>query len=115
VTATSLSGAAALAPYEALFEHIELELELIAAGDLDLLQALAPRWAEILESLPAEPPASAGPLLEHARLARERAHAELLQLRDALLDDLATTRRARRTASGYSGQVQKRPRLDRSA
>jgi hypothetical protein len=45
----------------------------------------------------------------------ERTCVELVRLRAALLADVATVKRARRTADGYAGQLQRRPRLDRRA
>ncbi|HXN39190.1 MAG TPA: hypothetical protein VN892_14210 [Solirubrobacteraceae bacterium] len=105
----------ALAPYEAIVEHAELELELAGAGDLDGLTALGARWEQLESELPAHPPAAAGPLLERARLVHERTRIELLRLNEALLADLGTTSRARRTADGYAGQLLRRPRLNRTA
>jgi uncharacterized protein YjiS (DUF1127 family) len=105
----------ALAPYEAIVEHAELELELAGAGDLDGLTALSARWEQLESELPAQPPAAAGLLLERARLVHERTRIELLRLHEALLADLGTTSRARRTADGYAGQLLRRPRLNRTA
>jgi hypothetical protein len=105
----------ALAPYEAIVEHAELELELAGAGDLDGLTALAARWEQLVSELPTDPPAAARPLLEQARLVHERTRVELLRLHEALLADMDTTTRARRTADGYAGQLRRRPRLNRTA
>jgi len=105
----------ALAPYEAIVEHAELELELAGAGDLDGLTALAARWEQLESELPTDPPAAAGPLLEQARLVHERARVELLRLEELVLSELDTAARARRTADGYAGQLRRRPRLDASA
>jgi hypothetical protein len=104
-----------LAPYRALVEHAELELELAGHGDVAGLTALSARWTQLRGALAHRPPAGAGPLLEQARLMHERARVELLRLRDALQAQLATTARAKRTAEGYAGQLRRRPRLDRSA
>jgi uncharacterized protein YjiS (DUF1127 family) len=105
----------ALAPYEAIVEHAELELELAGAGDLDGLTALGVCWEQLESELPAQPPAAARALLERARLVHERTRVELLRLHEALLADLGTTSRARRTADGYAGQLLRRPRLNRTA
>lgn len=107
----------ALAPYEALVAHAELELELATDGRLSELGGLASRWEELLAGLPERPPASAAPVLARARLIHERTRIELLRLRDGLLGDLTAAARAKRTADGYAGAVA-RPAvsaLDRSA
>lgn len=104
-----------LAPYEAICEHAELELELAGRGELDSLVALGGRWQELAASLPKRPPAAAAELLERAQLIHQRTHIELVRMRDALLAEASTTARARRTADGYAGQVRPRPRVDRSA
>jgi hypothetical protein len=104
-----------LAPYEALLEHAELELELAGRGDLAGLTALGERWPELERALPARAPATADALLAHARLMHERTRVELLRLRELLLAELDTNARARRTAAGYAGQLRPRPRLDASA
>jgi hypothetical protein len=104
-----------LRPYEAIHEHAELELELAGKGEIERLSALDARWEELIAGLPAKPPAAAGELLERTRVMHERARVELIRLRDAILAELATTRRARRAADGYAGQLRPRPRLDRSA
>jgi hypothetical protein len=106
--------AAALAPYGALIEHAERELELAGNGDLQGLTSLADAWDELVADLPRTPPPEAGPLLERAELMHERTRIELARVRDALLGELATARRARRTAAGYAGNLRPRPRLDRS-
>jgi hypothetical protein len=106
---------ATLAPYEAIVEHAELELELAGGGDLDGLTALAARWEQLENELPAQPPAAALPLLQRARLVHERTRIELLRMRELVLLESNTTGRARRTADGYAGQLQRRPRLDASA
>lgn len=104
-----------LAPYEAICEHAELELELAGRGDIEALRALGARWEELVASVPAKPPAAAAELLERARLIGERTRVELGRIREAVLAELDTNARARRTADGYAGQVRARPRIDRSA
>ncbi len=111
----SVSSPAELAPYRAILEHAELELELAGRGDLDGLLALGIRWDELVAEAPALPPRSAASLLERATLIHERTHIELVRLREALLADLATSKRASRAAEGYAGRPASRPRLDRSA
>jgi hypothetical protein len=115
MTAVGAGGDAGLARYEALIDHAELELECAGSGDVEGLTRLGELWDGLIAGLPARPPAAAGPLLERAELMHERTRIELVRLRDALLGDLATARRARRTAEGYAGQLRPRPRLDRSA
>jgi hypothetical protein len=117
VRAAALDGAGKpkLSPYEALYAHAELELELAGRAEIESLAALGARWEELIAGLPPQPPAAAAELLQRAQLIHERTHIELSRLRGALLDELATTRRARRTANGYAGQLARRPRLDRSA
>lgn len=105
----------ALRRYEAIHEHAELELELAGRGEIEGLLALGARWDDLTRDLPARPPTAAAPLLERARLIHERTHVELVRLREMLLAEITTTGRAKRTADGYGGQLQRRPRLDRSA
>ncbi len=113
MSAPAASGPeAGLERYQALYEHAELELELAGRGELEGLLALGERWQELIAGLPPRPPAAAAPLLERARLLHERTHIELLRMRDLVLAELATTRRARRTADGYAGQLRPRPRVD---
>lgn len=106
---------ASLAPYEAILEHAELELELAGRGELAGLATLGERWEGLVAALPERPPAPAAQLLERAQLLHERTRIELLRLRDALLGDVAGARRARRTAEGYGGELAQARRLDRTA
>ncbi len=117
MSAAALAGGCEpeLAPYEALYAHAELELELAGRCEMESLAALGARWDELVAGMPAHPPAGAAELLQRAQLIHERTRIELSRVREALLDELATTRRARRTANGYAGQLTSRPRLDRSA
>jgi hypothetical protein len=101
--------------YEAIHAQAALELELAGRGEIERLAELAQCWQKLTEDLPATPPIAAAALLRRARLIHERTRIELERLRSVLLDDLAATKRARRTAGGYAGQLPKRPRLDRSA
>ena len=101
--------------YKALHEHAQLELELAGRGELESLTALGIRWEELVAELPVTPPPAAAELIENARLMHARTRIELERLRDALLTEIATTKRSRRAADGYAGQLRPRPRLDRSA
>jgi hypothetical protein len=117
VSAPALGGGAEpqLAAYEAIHEHAELELELAGRGELDGLEAMAERWQELTRDLPERPPPQAAPLLQSAQLIHERTRIELIRLREALLTDLATATRAKRTADSYAGQLRRSPRVNRSA
>jgi hypothetical protein len=110
-----VSAAPELTRYRAIYEHAEYELELAGRGEIAGLAALGARWDELVEGLPAQPPPAAAELLEHAQLMHERTRVELARLRDGLLSELSGTKRARRAADGYAGQLRRRPRLDRSA
>ncbi len=101
--------------YEEIHEHAELELELAGRGDVELLAALGARWDELVAGLPSQPPPAAAELLHRARLVHERTRIELSRLHEALMSELASSARTRRTADGYAGQLRRRPRLDRSA
>jgi hypothetical protein len=117
VSAAALDGGreTLLARYEAIHAHAELELELAGRGEIESLAALGGRWEELIAGLPAQPPAAAADLLRRAQLIHERTRVELSRLQEALLGELTTATRARRTADGYAGQLPRRPRLDRSA
>jgi len=106
----------AAAPYEALLEHAELELQLASRGEIDGLLALERRWSELVAELPAAPPRDAAGALARARLLHERTRAELLRLRDSLLGEFAAAGAAKRAAGGYGGATPAAaPRVDRSA
>ncbi len=115
MSAAGPAADASLRPYEALFEHVELELELAGRGEVEALTAMAGRWESLIGELPQTPPAAAAALLERAKLVHDRTRVELIRLREAVVADLATTKRARRAANGYAGQLRRRPRVDRSA
>jgi GAF domain-containing protein len=115
-TSEGADGAQALLDrYEAIHAHAELELELAGAGEVDRLAGLDGRWEELIEGLPTQPPLAAAEVLHRARLIHDRTRIELERLRETLLEDLATTTRSKRAADGYSGQLRRRPRLDRRA
>ncbi len=104
-----------LAPYQAVHEHAELELELVGRGEIGRLAELGERWEQLTRDLPASPPTEAAPLLRQARLIHERTGIELIRLRESLLDEIGASARARRAADGYAGQLARLPHLDRSA
>jgi len=104
-----------LAPYEAIHKHAELELELAGRGEVERLEELGARWAELTEDLPSRAPAQALPLLERAKLIHERTRIELYRVRDRLVAELSANAHAKRAADGYGGRPARRPSLDRSA
>jgi hypothetical protein len=108
-------GEGALRPYEAIRAHAELELELAGRGELAQLSELGERWDGLIAGLPARPPVAAAELLQRAHLIHARTRIELDRLREAVLAEIATATRSRRTANAYAGQLRRRPRLDRSA
>jgi hypothetical protein len=89
-------------PYQQLSALIELELQLVAERRFDELLALKRRRAELQASLPAIPPATAGPELERCALLHKRVEIELLRVREAVLEELAGVRHAQRAAEGYA-------------
>lgn len=115
MSAAGLTADASLRPYEALFEHVELELELAGRGEIEALTAMAGRWESLIGELPATPPAPAAGLLERAKLVHDRTRVELIRLREGVVAELAATKQARRAADGYAGQLRRRPRVDRRA
>jgi hypothetical protein len=115
VSAATLAANASLRPYEALFEHVELELELAGRGEIEALAAMGSRWESLISELPQTPPAAAAGLLERAKLVHDRTRVELIRLRESVVADLGTTKQARRAANGYAGQLSRRPRVDRRA
>jgi hypothetical protein len=101
--------------YEAIHAHAELELELAGQGEIERLSELSQRWQALTENLPSQPPLAAAALLQRARMVHERTRVELERLRGLVLEEMRDTKRARRAAGGYAGQLTRRPRLDRSA
>jgi HD-GYP domain-containing protein (c-di-GMP phosphodiesterase class II) len=92
------------APYEQLADSYEDELQLVAEGRIDELVELTAERAALIQSLPATPPAAAGPALERAALMNKRVMIEILRRREAVLIDLERVDVGRRTAAGYAGQ-----------
>ena len=109
------AGESTLAPYRAVHNHAELELELAGRAELGALAGLGERWEELIAGLPERPPAAAAQLLEAAQLIHERTRIELIRMREALLAELSGTVRARRAADGYGGQLKRRPLTDLNA
>jgi hypothetical protein len=89
-------------PYHQLAALIESELQLVAERRFDELLALKRRRAELQASLPATPPAAAGPELERAALLHKRVEIELIRVRESVLEELAGVRHAQRAADGYA-------------
>jgi hypothetical protein len=108
VSAQASAGEVELAPYRAIHTHAELELELAGRGELDGLAELAERWEQLIDGLPARPPAAAAILLQQAQLIHERTRIELIRMRETLLLELASAVRGRRAADGYAGQLRRR-------
>jgi hypothetical protein len=70
---------AAAQPYEALARQLELELQLVAEGDLERLEQLQHERGRLLAELPAIPPAVARAALERAALLSGNVGIELLR------------------------------------
>ena len=102
-------------PYEALARSLERELELIGEGALDELGALYDERTALLSSLPAIPPADAGPALQRAALMNKRVEMEIMRRREALVLEGANVERVGRTARGYAATVESRPQLQATA
>jgi hypothetical protein len=102
-------------PYEALARSLERELELIGEGAFGELTALYAARQELIESLPAVPPAEAGPALQRAALMNKRVEIEILRRREALVVESANAERVGRTARGYAATVESRPQLQATA
>jgi hypothetical protein len=103
------------APYETLARNLERELELIGDGSLDELATIQAERAALLESLPAVPPADAGPALQRAALMNKRVEIEILRRREALIAETVNVERVERTARGYAPPVQDRPHVQATA
>ncbi|HET6868206.1 MAG TPA: hypothetical protein VFH80_19990 [Solirubrobacteraceae bacterium] len=102
-------------PYDALARSLERELELIGEGPLDELTALYAQRQELIESLPAVPPADARPALQRAALMNKRVEIEILRRREALVLESANVERVGRTARGYAATIESRPQLQATA
>jgi hypothetical protein len=102
------------APYETLAGLIERELELIGESRLQELAQLKLTRTELLQSMPATPPAAAREVLERCVLLQQRVRIEILRVREAVLLELVQLDRVRRTAEGYAPR-RTRPRISASA
>jgi hypothetical protein len=98
------------APYEALVQLIEHELELAREARYDDLADAALLRAEYVKTLPGAPPAEAREPLERAMQLHHLLVSEALRGRDSLLKGAAEVQRATRAARGYAP-----PRLRESA
>jgi hypothetical protein len=103
------------APYEALLELIERELQLAGEGRFDELVKVAGARAALAETLPEIPPASARETLERAWLTQQRLTIELTRGREALLIELSKLERAQRAAHGYAPVRRRSSRVTASA
>ena len=101
--------------YAAIEAFAEHELELAGRGDVEALESHASAWEALTSSLPDTPPPAARPFLERATHMHERAHIELLRIREALVSELADIGHVSRAAHGYAPVASRRPRVDRSA
>ncbi len=102
-------------PYDALARSLERELELIGDGALDQLTALYAERSELIESLPAVPPADARPALQRAALMNKRVEIEIRRRREAIVLEAGNAERVGRTARGYAATVGSRPQLQTTA
>jgi hypothetical protein len=93
---------------------IERELELIGESRLMELAQLKLARTELLQSMPAEPPAAAREVLQRCALLQQRVRIEILRVREAVLLELVQLERVRRTAEGYAPR-RTRPRISASA
>lgn len=92
----------AQAPYEQLLTLGICELELAREGRIEELLACQERRAELIASLPAEPPPDAREALERCLAIERRLEHELGAARGVVLEALAELRRALRAAEGYT-------------
>jgi hypothetical protein len=106
---------ATAAPYEALLELIERELQLAGEGRFDELLKVAAARAALAGTLPQTPPPDARETLERAWLMQQRLTIELTRGHEALLLELSKLERAQRTAHGYKPVQRRSPRVSASA
>jgi hypothetical protein len=105
----------AAAPYEALAELSERELELLGEGRLEELADLWRVRDALIETLPETPPASAGAALERCALMHKRVQVEIVRVQEDVLRELAKVRRAQRMAHAYGAAGRRGPRFSASA
>jgi hypothetical protein len=92
----------ALDGYEALSRLFEDELAAATAGDVIALERVQRDRESLIASLPAVPPAAAGPALRRAALLQRNVAIELQRRREHVLRELAANARAQRAAQGYA-------------
>ena len=89
-------------PYEALASLIERQLQLVGERRFDELPTLDLIRDELLNALPASPPAAAHQALDRCSKLNKRVEIELLRVREMLLLELSQVQRAQRAAHGYA-------------
>ena len=99
------------APYAALAELLERELELVRSHSLEGLAELNAAQTALRETLPAAPPAAAGAELRRCRELQRRVEEERLAAREALLVQLRRVGHAQRAARGYQPMRSPAPRI----
>jgi hypothetical protein len=109
------SPESALAPYAAIVQLSEQQLEIARKGEIAGLEPLEQAWRELLADVPSEPPAAAAPLLEAAAALSDQTMAQLRRMQEALLCDIAVTAQASKAARGYAARGRYSSRVDRSA
>ena len=87
--------------YAALLELTRREHELIVAGDIEAIADVQIRRQQIIDALPATPPASARPLLLEAAQIQASTHKLLLAEKARIASELGATDRVADTARGY--------------
>lgn len=90
--------------YAEVLRLAEQQAQLAKAGEIHALEPLNRRWQELIAALPARPPAGAVALLQRAFLISQRTQAQLTELQQALVQDVAATAKASRVAHGYTRQ-----------
>lgn len=102
-------------PYERLAALAEEELALVTAAELpdaDALEALLAERDRIVTTLPARPPAEAGPALARAAALQERTTGELAVRISEARGALDHVGQGRRVARGYGDSTPQRGALD---
>lgn len=97
-----MSAGETLEHYAEVLRLAEQQASLATAGEIDALEPLNRRWQELVATLPARPPAGAAALLQRAFLISQRTQAQLAELQQALMQDVAATAKASRVAHGYT-------------
>jgi hypothetical protein len=100
--------------YDALCKIAERELELVSAGQLDDLAALYDRRDAVVASLPARPPASAGPALERAATLQGLVSEVLEERLHATGTELRRLDQGRTAVNGYAPALDRVKLVDRA-